>query len=518
MGKKSRRAKRDRQPAAAITAAVTTPLQRSEERGLFFVSEAALDNPYVVRRNDFRRVVRWPNDGIEQEREKNLNGGQDGFGRIETDDPDTIAMTELLGGYPSKKPLCEIEPTNGNGPDCFIRSLPFMMQHAAAKRQSNLTMAKAHLIEAYKQKDMDVRRILKEINCEKAVYKGSCDKSRFPDFQAIIVPLFQQNLATDENVELLFGKVSYVRHLLLEMGAQLAEPPPKNSPAGQILSQFIYVPEVKAAPAPKTCAECGLVNEAFSKCTACKTVAYCGADCQKKHWPIHRPDCLRSQGKDVPEKIAAKARKKIKKKEELKQTRDDQDREDGAKQFMEDFATYANEQPCDDWAHDCNGKRLPIHVPTVNADQMIGVISKFYLQLRQVQILSLCMFPDGIDPDTYGFRGIELVDQRSDAHIIVLFERLFADGGEGGGVGLHIDGVFVVEKVVNGRAWWKLVPEPKASYTSNDNRIHKLVKYLESAKGKAKSVPDNIDLGIHNPGDPMLSLIPTEFGNYVNIS
>ena len=303
------------------------------------------------------------------------------------------------------------------------------------------------------------------------------------------------------------------------MGAQLADPPPANSPAGDVLSQFLYVPEVKATPAPKSCAECGLVSdEDCSKCTACKSVAYCSADCQRKHWPIHKPDCLRAQGKEVPDKVAAKALRKLEEKAALEQSRNDQEREQVTKQFMENFSAYANEQPGDHWAHDCSGKRLQIHVPTVYADQMIGNIGKLYLQLKEVQIVSLGMFPDGIDPDKYGFRGTELKDPRNDARILVLFERLFADEGRGGGVGLHIDGVFVVEKVVRGGAQWKLVPEPKASYSSGDNRLHKLVKYLEVAKGRAKSVPETIDLGIHNPGDPNLSMLPTQFGNYFNIS
>ena len=64
--------------------------------------------------------------------------------------------------------------------------------------------------------DPDVWQILKEINCNKIVYKASSDESRFPAFQAILVPLFQKNLASDKNIQLLFGEVSHVRHLLLE--------------------------------------------------------------------------------------------------------------------------------------------------------------------------------------------------------------------------------------------------------------------------------------------------------------
>jgi hypothetical protein len=87
------------------------------------------------------------------------------------------------------------------------------------------------------------------------------------------------------------------------------------------------------------------------------------------------------------------------------------------------------------------------------------------------------------------------MDPTNDAHILVLFERLFADGEEGAGVGLHIG---VVDKIVNVRAKWKLVREPNASYSSDDNRIQKLIKYLRLAKEHAKSVPQTVDLGIQN--------------------
>lgn len=37
------------------------------------------------------------------------------------------------------------------------------------------------------------------------------------------------------------------------------------------------------------CPNCGKV--AFTKCTGCKQVYYCGKDCQKKHWKLHKPEC-----------------------------------------------------------------------------------------------------------------------------------------------------------------------------------------------------------------------------------
>jgi hypothetical protein len=126
---------------------------------LWLPGPAALTNPYVVRRDDFRRLIRWPNDGIEQERKKNLAGGPNCLGRIETNDPDTIAMTELLGGYPSKLPLSQIEPEGGPmEANNFFRTLPFMYQINEAQRQSDPLKAKKHLVEAYKSKDENVKK------------------------------------------------------------------------------------------------------------------------------------------------------------------------------------------------------------------------------------------------------------------------------------------------------------------------------------------------------------------------
>jgi hypothetical protein len=255
MGKKSRR--RDKN----TTTVVQPQTQTSQHQHFSYLpTETIWTTPYVVKRNDFLQLPRWPNDGIEQEKRKNLAGGPDSFGRIETDDPDTIAMTELLGGYPSKSPLCQLK---GDGAH-FIRTLPFIYQEKAKEQQSDLSSAKLHLIEAYRRKDLDVFMILQDINCEKVVYKASRDESQ---------------LASDTNIELLFGKVSHVRHLLLEMGSQMADPPPVNSPAGDYFAQFLYGPEIKVRPVPKSCAECGFVSDdigRLGKCSACRCAAYCG--------------------------------------------------------------------------------------------------------------------------------------------------------------------------------------------------------------------------------------------------
>jgi len=476
-------------------------------------------NKYVVARCDFGRLARWPNDGIEQVSHKDHEMHVHHEVDYGMDDPLNIAMKELLGFCPSPQPLSTLE-AEARG---FIVSLPYIMQTETAEKQSDESSAKQHLIEAYKRKDPAVMLLLEEINCKKAIYKATTEISRFPDLLYIIVPLFQKNLASDKNIELLFGKVSNVRHLLFEIGSQFAEPPPINSPAFVHLSQFFYKGEgkdEKVASVPKICAECGTSSERNQKCIACKTVSYCSTDCQKSHWRIHKPDCLKAQGKNVPESVLRKAQNAQKKKDENKAELDMQRQEDLNAEFCVQFEEFLHESPrlCDTWAHDCYGKRLLMHVPTVNANNMIEICAMTNMQLQKVQTLSLGMYPNGIDDKKYGFRGIDLRNPENNARILVLFERLFENHGEGLGCGLHIDGIFVIDKVVNKKAKWKLVTEPFALYTPQNNRNERLLKYLQVAKDEAKSVPDSVDLGIHNPGDPDLTVLPTEFGDYLKIN
>ena len=178
--------------------------------------------------------------------------------------------------------------------------------------------------------------LLQKIKCKTAIYKASCDPNRFPKFGAILVPWFQHNLAFNSNIEILFGSVSNVRHLLLEIGANFANPPPQNSPLGAIFSKFFQQGESeKVASGTKACAECGSSEKTknYYRCPACKTAHYCNSDCQQKHWPIHRPNCLRAQGKSVPESVIAKAKRVSEEREEEERKKTEQRYEQGLKEF-----------------------------------------------------------------------------------------------------------------------------------------------------------------------------------------
>ena len=39
------------------------------------------------------------------------------------------------------------------------------------------------------------------------------------------------------------------------------------------------------------CFECGKHGHNLPRCRQCSQAYYCGADCQRKHWPKHRPVC-----------------------------------------------------------------------------------------------------------------------------------------------------------------------------------------------------------------------------------
>ena len=50
-----------------------------------------------------------------------------------------------------------------------------------------------------------------------------------------------------------------------------------------------------------------LTNEAINRCSACKEQSYCSKECQKKHWVVHRVDCLRRRNEPVSEDFIKKA-------------------------------------------------------------------------------------------------------------------------------------------------------------------------------------------------------------------
>ena len=47
------------------------------------------------------------------------------------------------------------------------------------------------------------------------------------------------------------------------------------------------------------CANLGCVGQGLKACARCKRVRYCGVECQRAHWPQHKPDCSKPTPKAV---------------------------------------------------------------------------------------------------------------------------------------------------------------------------------------------------------------------------
>ena len=50
----------------------------------------------------------------------------------------------------------------------------------------------------------------------------------------------------------------------------------------------------------KQCSYCNTQHEDLKKCSGCGQVEYCGKECQKKDWPVHKPICLIHKSKTHP--------------------------------------------------------------------------------------------------------------------------------------------------------------------------------------------------------------------------
>ena len=56
----------------------------------------------------------------------------------------------------------------------------------------------------------------------------------------------------------------------------------------------------------KQCASCGATSK-LKSCSACKSVWYCGAECQRQHWKEHKVACKQAQAEKFSENAACTA-------------------------------------------------------------------------------------------------------------------------------------------------------------------------------------------------------------------
>ena len=63
----------------------------------------------------------------------------------------------------------------------------------------------------------------------------------------------------------------------------------------------------------KNCLHCLKEVEGSSRCSKCMTALYCSRDCQEKHWPVHKNNCINSNdAEDGDQKLKMKAENHLK--------------------------------------------------------------------------------------------------------------------------------------------------------------------------------------------------------------
>lgn len=255
---------------------------------------------YLVSRYDFENLPRWPADGLERSvaefkdpKSKWFSEHHEFTGICRKQ----RAFVRIFGGWPSSIRLREME-SDGQS---MLFSIPFIRQTDAANETIDLRAASDYLYSH--RRDRNIKGILKVLLCSPRGSLGS-DRTRYPSMRRILGALAGKRLATDEKLEILFGDAAFVRSMMLEIGSILIDPPPVSSPSYNAWADVIeaYTSGAPLEKLRRACVECGIEEPAcktVSFCSACKTVMYCSHKCQKKHWPIHRPDCFEEQGKSV---------------------------------------------------------------------------------------------------------------------------------------------------------------------------------------------------------------------------
>ena len=105
------------------------------------------------------------------------------------------------------------------------------------------------------------------------------------------------------------GKDSFIQHFKRALVYPLYVKPelrtksssissPTEQAMESILSSSTISPSMKATT--KRCSYCNTQHEDLKKCSGCGQVEYCGKECQKKDWPVHKPICLIHKSKTHP--------------------------------------------------------------------------------------------------------------------------------------------------------------------------------------------------------------------------
>lgn len=131
-------------------------------------------------------------------------------------------------------------------------------------------------------------------------------------------------------------------------------------------------------------------------------------ECQSSHWVLHKPDCFRAQGKAVSESVRVKADEARVEREAKVKAKDDKAAQAHSEMIRADIEAFTDEGPeqVNTFSHTCFGRRRRADLPlsAVDVEMVIGMT----LDLEFETVLSLGMFPDGINHESCSGRGVLL--------------------------------------------------------------------------------------------------------------
>ena len=476
-------------------------------------------------------IRRWPGDELDQHKLSFATGETPHFTFVDAGCPIQQKLTELFGGWSVD---CRCQDMNDEMKEFFL-DLPFSMQNVAAHKLANFTAAGNHLFDVCEQDEP--KFLLKRVGAGDAVKFGRrsflswVSDAKVPQHGAagpggmtvdandfislvpshhginmILARLVTANEASDENLRALFGSEMHVLGALLEV-QELMRVAASEGSAAQKRQQQLF--DESALRPLLSCAHCLKVptDQKVLKCGNCQREVFCCKDCLKAEWPIHQLDCARVQGKPITQAMINKA--EALRRQRLVTTNAEAGRKDvHCVQAMLDSVMGDEAEPA----------FSTLQVFTAHGERRRKDLSYYYLealqsiahtcvQLKYEMDISVMMNPAGAE----GNRFAVFTNPDNGAFILLSFQKLFDNGGDGNFHGICVDDVFVVKTKVpvsnalalklqkakqacSGEVEWKSVPRPvESGEISSSWKL--IVAWL--AKAKELAVIPTKDLFYH---------------------
>lgn len=473
---------------------------------------------YVVSRSQYNCLPRWENDGIERFKERVATGTQRTFD-VESNHPFQDAMVVLLNGWFLSLPYADDQPWSISAVE-----YAWHLQFYEAQKCADFEKATLYLDSQYQLAETSVMSLLEESGAKDMFRVASANQCDYPDVARIIWPLLKKDLASEENMQKMFGSVDYVRSELLRLGAFLSNPPPVDSPDAVVLYDMMEI----TAQTP-TCGFCTVSakDTHLLRCSLCKTTHYCSTRCQKLDRKRHKVLCYTLSNKIPTERdfwgmiVAEKGRKQDAEYEAevFGSVADNLSSHvwNGFMKWMKETAVFRRVSWLEyspaylsQFLFNAEGVEKHITIPTPYAEYYLSLFPQnssreMNAQLRVCENICFATKPRGFEVSSDLGKHAQIF-QRCDnrALVVVLYDRLFVEENDPiteDSDGICVEGIYVIDHVVTDGsqrvAVWRnyLLDEKHAHHSMN--RHYLLHRNLIYAKCKATvEVGDDVTTGL----------------------